>query len=48
MPKRKWITHCTDKNATSSSNNAFDNHKSLGIDQDPTPETHAATLDTGS
>jgi hypothetical protein len=44
----KSIARCIDKIVASSSNNAFDDHESLGIDQDPTPKTHAATLDVSS
>jgi hypothetical protein len=48
MPRGKSIARCTDMIAASSSNNAFDDHESLGIDQDPTPETHATTLNASS
>ena len=41
MPRKKSMACCMDRITASSSSNAFNDHESLGANQEHAPETHA-------
>jgi hypothetical protein len=46
--KRSSLVSNTDKSASNSSNNTFNDYESLGSDHDQAPEVQAPSLDAGS